>query len=227
VVGAIAVVTVIGIAFELLAIRPLLRAGVMAQIIVTVGAALALRTVAMILWGRDALSLPSFSGDNPIRVLGGTILPQTLWVVGLTLLILVVLQFFYRKTIMGKAVRACSVNPVAARLMGISYKRVVLISFAVSAAISAAGGVLLTPISFMSYSMGSMIGLKGFAAAVLGGLGNPVGAVVGGFAIGIIEALSVGVMDAGYKDAVAFVILLVVLFVRPTGLLGSRSAEKV
>jgi branched-chain amino acid transport system permease protein len=128
---------------------------------------------------------------------------------------------------MGKAVRACSVNPVAARLMGISYKRVVLISFAVSAAISAAGGVLLTPISFMSYGMGSMIGLKGFAAAVLGGLGNPVGAVLGGFAIGIIEALSVGVMDAGYKDAVAFVILLLVLFVRPTGLLGSRSAEKV
>ncbi len=225
--GAVAVVTLVGVLFEVLAIRPLLRAGVLAQIIVTVGASMAFRTAAMLIWGRESRPLPPFSGDSPIHLFGGTLLPQTLWVLGLTLFIVVVLQVFYRRTLTGKAVRACSVNPSAARLMGISYSRVVLLSFAVSAAISAAGGVMVTPISFMSYSLGSLVGLKGFAAAILGGLGNPLGAVVGGLALGVIEGLSIGVIDAGYRDATAFIILLLVLFVRPAGLFGSRAIQKV
>jgi branched-chain amino acid transport system permease protein len=153
--------------------------------------------------------------------------PQSIWVMGLTFVIVVALQLFYRRTLAGKAVRACSVNPQAARLMGISYSRVVLISFAVSAAISAAGGVMITPSSFMGYSSGALIGLKGFAAAILGGLGSPIGAVVGGITLGILESLAVGVVSAGYKDAVAFVILLAVLFVRPQGLFGQKPVEKV
>lgn len=229
--GSVLAITVLGIAFEQLAIRPLLQASVLSQIIVTVGAALALRTAAMLIWGREARPLPAFTGDAPIRFLGATILPQTVWVIGLTLVIVIALQVFYRSTLMGKAVRACSVNPLAARLMGISYAKVVLLSFAVSAAISAAGGVMITPVSFMIYSSGALIGLKGFAAAILGGLGNPVGAVIGGFAIGLMEALSVGLLpfegSSGYKDATSFLILLLILFVRPQGLFGAKAAEKV
>ena len=228
--GAVLLVMVVGMLFELSAIRPLLRAGALAQIIVTVGASLAFRTAAMLIWGRDARPLPPFSGDTPVRVLGATVNRQTLWVFGLTVLIVVTLQFFYRRTLVGKAVRACSINPTAARLMGVSYSRVVLLSFAVSAAVSAAGGVMITPASFMSYSSGAMIGLKGFAAAILGGLGNPLGAVVGGLALGVVEALSVGLLpggSSGYRDGVAFLILLLVLFVRPQGLLGGRVVEKV
>ncbi|GAB4246297.1 MAG: branched-chain amino acid ABC transporter permease [Thermoleophilia bacterium] len=228
--GAVLLVMVVGMLFELSAIRPLLRAGALAQIIVTVGASLAFRTAAMLIWGRDARPLPPFSGDTPVRVLGATVNRQTLWVFGLTVLIVVTLQFFYRRTLVGKAVRACSINPTAARLMGVSYSRVVLLSFAVSAAVSAAGGVMITPASFMSYSSGAMIGLKGFAAAILGGLGNPVGAVMGGLALGVVEALSVGLLpggSSGYRDGVAFLILLLVLFVRPQGLLGGRVVEKV
>jgi branched-chain amino acid transport system permease protein len=140
----------------------------------------------------------------------------------LTVLIVVALQLFYRRTLFGKAVRACAISPDAARLQGISYRWVVMFSFILCGAISAAAGVMITPVSFMSYSSGSMLGLKGFAAATLGGLGNPLGAVVGGFALGIVEALAVGVLPAGYKDAIAFVVLLLVLFLRPAGLMGAK-----
>jgi branched-chain amino acid transport system permease protein len=215
--GAVAIVALIGVIFELLAIRPLLSAGIMTQIIVTVGASLALRTAAMIIWGREALPLPPLTGDTPINVLGATILPQTLWVLGATLAIVVALQLFYKRTLTGKAVRACSVNPTAARLMGVSYSRVVLLSFGLSAAIAATGGVL--------------IGLKGFAACILGGLGNPAGAVAGGLILGVLESLTVGFLpiqgSSGYKDAVAFLILLLVLFVKPQGLFGQRTMDKV
>lgn len=225
--GSVLIVMLVGIIFEQLAIRPLLKASVIPQIIVTVGASLAFRTLAMILWGRDSLPLPAFSGETPLNVLGARMTPQSLWVMGLTIVIVVALQLFYRRTLAGKAVRACSVNPQAARLMGISYSRVVLISFAVSAAISAAGGVMITPSSFMGYNSGAMIGLKGFASAILGGLGSPIGAVVGGIVLGVLESLAVGVVSAGYKDAVAFLILLVVLFLRPQGLFGQKPVEKV
>jgi branched-chain amino acid transport system permease protein len=221
-VGAVIVVIILSMGFEHVAIRPLLSKGVLAQIIATVGASFVFETAAMIIWGRDAKPLPAFTGENPIGVGGATVVPQTLWVVGLTIFIVAALQVFYRSSLFGKAVRACAVNPDAARLQGISYRKVVLFSFALSGAISAAAGVLIAPISFMSYSSGALLGLKGFAAATLGGLGSPIGAVAGGFILGILEALGVGVVSAGYKDAIAFVILLLVLFLRPVGLLGAK-----
>jgi branched-chain amino acid transport system permease protein len=224
--GAVIIVALISIAMEELAIRPLLNKGVLAQIIATVGASFVLETAAMLIWGRDAKSLPAFSGENPIGIGGATIVPQTLWVVGLTVVVVVMLTLFYRYSLFGTAIRACAVNPGAARLQGISYRRVVLFTFGLTGAVAAAAGVMVTPISFMSYSSGTMLGLKGFAAATLGGLGNPLGAVVGGFALGIIEALGVGVVWAGYKDAIAFVILLLVLFIRPTGLLGAKEVSR-
>ena len=219
---AVVLVTLLGVGFERVAIRPLLRKGVLAQIIATVGASFVFETAAMLIWGREALGLPAFSGETPIVIGGASLMPQTVWVISLTIVIVVALQVFYRKSLFGKAVRACAVDPVAARLQGISYNRVVMFSFALTGFISAAAGVMITPISFMSFHSGSMLGLKGFAAATLGGLGNPLGAVVGGFVLGIVEALGVGVVSAGYKDAIAFVILLLVLFLRPAGLLGAK-----
>jgi len=223
---AVAIVTGVTVGFEQIAIRPLLKKGVLAQIIATVGASFVFATAAMLIWGRDAVALPPFSGDDPIAVGGATIVPQTLWVVGLTVVIVIGLQIFYRRTLFGKAVRACAINPTSARMQGISYSRVVMFSFALSGAISAAAGVMITPISFMGYSSGALLGLKGFAAATLGGLGSPVGAVAGGFILGIVEALGVGVVSAGYKDAIAFVILLLVLFLRPAGLLGAKVVSR-
>jgi branched-chain amino acid transport system permease protein len=223
---AVVLITALSIGFERVAVRPLLRQGVLAQIIATVGASFVFETAAMLLWGREAVALPAFSGETPIKVGGATLAPQTLWVVGLTVVIVVALQLFYRGTLFGKAVRACSIDPTAARMQGISYNRVVVFSFALTGLISAAAGVMITPISFMGYHSGSLLGLKGFAAATLGGLGNPLGAVAGGFLLGIVEALGVGVVSAGYKDAIAFVILLLVLFIRPAGLLGAKVVSR-
>jgi branched-chain amino acid transport system permease protein len=224
--GSVVIVALISVGMEQVAIRPLLKKGVLAQIIATVGASFVLETAAMLIWGRDAQGLPAFTGERPVEVGPATILPQTLWVVGLTVVVVVGLTVFYRKSLFGTAIRACAVNPDAARLQGISYRRVVVFTFALTGAIAAAAGVAVTPISFMSYSSGTLLGLKGFAAATLGGLGNPLGAVVGGFALGIIEALGVGVVSAGYKDAIAFVILLLVLFIRPSGLLGAKEVSR-
>jgi branched-chain amino acid transport system permease protein len=199
---------------------------VLTQIIATVGASFVFETAAMLIWGRDARPLPAFSGETPIAIGRATVVPQTLWVVGLTLVVVIALTVFYNKSLFGTAIRGCAINPDAARLQGISYRRVVVFTFALTGAVAAAAGVMIAPISFMSYSSGTMLGLKGFAAATLGGLGNPVGAVVGGFALGIVEALGVGVVSAGYKDAIAFVILLLVLFVRPSGLLGAKVVNR-
>ena len=157
--GAVVIVALISVGFERIAIRPLLKKGVLAQVIATVGASFVFATGAMLIWGRDAVTLPAFSGENPISVGGATVVPQTLWVVGLTIVIVIALQLFYRKSLFGKAVRACSVDATAARLQGISYSRVVIFSFALTGAISAAAGVMITPISFMSYQTGSLLGL--------------------------------------------------------------------
>ncbi len=223
---AMAAGVVISVAFERIAIRPLLRAGVLAQVVATVGMSFVFEVIAMKSWGREPVALPAFSGEKPIFVGGATIVPQTLWVVGLTLAIVIGLQLFYQRSLFGKAVRACAVDPIAARLQGISYRKVVVFSFALMGAISAAAGVMITPISFMSYHSGSMLGLKGFAAATLGGIGSPLGAVVGGFALGIVEALGVGLISSGYKDIISFGILLLVLFARPSGLLGARTVAR-
>lgn len=225
-IGAVAVVAAVSVGMEEIAIRPLLRKGVLAQIIATVGASFVFETAAMLIWGRNAKPLPAFSGETPIAIGRATVVPQTLWVVGLTVVVVVALTIFYNKTLFGTAIRACAVNPDAARLQGISYRRVVVFTFALTGAVAAAAGVMVTPISFMSYSAGTLLGLKGFAAATLGGLGNPLGAVLGGFALGIVEALGVGVVSAGYKDAIAFVILLLVLFLRPAGLLGAKVVSR-
>jgi branched-chain amino acid transport system permease protein len=223
---SVIVVAAISVGMEEVAIRPLLRKGVLAQIIATVGASFVFETAAMLIWGRDAKPLPAFTGETPIAIGKATITPQALWVVGLSVVVVIALTVFYRRSLFGTAIRACAVNPDAARLQGISYRWVVVFTFALTGAVAAAAGVMVTPISFMGYSSGTMLGLKGFAAATLGGLGNPLGAVIGGFVLGIVEALGIGLVSAGYKDAIAFVILLLVLFLRPAGLLGAKVVNR-
>jgi branched-chain amino acid transport system permease protein len=229
VVLAILVVMVISLVLERVAIRPLLHAGVLAQIVATVGASFVFQTVAMLTWGRDDVSLPFFPGGGAVlRVAGATITGQTLWIAGVTLVIVIGLQVFYRRSLFGTAVRACAVDPLGARLQGISYRTVVMFSFALAGAISAIAGAVFTPATMMNYGSGTMLGLKGFVAATLGGLGSSVGAVVGGYVLGIVEALTVGLIPggSGYKNAISFVVLLLVLFLRPSGLFGAKAVER-
>ena len=223
----VVVVTGVGALMERLTINPLKNATVLTMIIVTIAVSILLKGIAMFTWGKDPYILPPFSRAEPIFIFGAAIQTQTLWVLFMTAVVVVLLSLFFKKTRYGKAMLACADNPEAARLVGIKVNIMVLISFALSAAIGAVAGAVITPISLMEYDRGALLGLKGFGAAVLGGLGSFYGAVVAGFFLGIIESLCAGLLSSGYKDAVALLLLLLVLFVRPSGLFGNVEASKI
>ena len=224
---AIALTTLVGVVTDRLTIRPVRGRSVIVLIIITIGVSIVLRGAAMLLFGKDTYALPGFSGDEPIAFLGASLLPQNLWVGGMTLGTLVAMKLYFDRTISGKAMLACACDRKAASLMGINVDAMVTLSFALSALVGALGGAILAPITLTSYDVGILLGLKGFAACILGGLGNPFGAVAGGVILGVLESLSAGLISSGYKDAVAFVILLTLLFVRPSGLFGRRAADRV
>ncbi len=222
---AVVVVAGVGVLMERLALRPLRKAPIVTLVIVTIGVSMMLRGLAHIGWGSQALPVPAFSGEGAFHVGGAALQLQYLWVMGLASLAVLGLWLFFERTLAGKAMRACAINPEAAGLAGISVTRMVQVSFALSAAISALAGAVIAPITFASYDGGMVLGLKGFAGAVIGGLGNNWGAVLGGLVVGLLENLGVGLAPegfAGYKDAFAFLILLLVLFLRPGGLLSRR-----
>jgi branched-chain amino acid transport system permease protein len=224
---AILVGVAVGLALEKFAVEPARNASVTALIIITIGASITLRGLAQIVWDKNAHPMPSFSGDDPIVIAGATILPQSLWVLGAALVIVVALRWFFNGTLLGKAMQAVAVNRTAARLVGIPVQSMLLLSFGLSAMLGAAAGILIAPITLTAYDVGIMIGLKGFAAAILGGLGNGAGAVAGGLLLGVAEALGAGYISSAYKDAIAFVAILLVLFFMPRGLFGAGSAERV
>ena len=224
---AILVVTVVGILLDRLAIRPIRKPSVLSLIIATIGASFFIRGAAMFIWGKNPFDLPPFSGRDPISFLGAVVQPQGLWVIGFLAVVVIVLTLFFDRTILGKALRACAVNRKASSLVGINVQYMVLVSFALSAAIGALGGIVITPISLMEYDRGVMLAVKGFSACVLGGMGSFPGAVTGGLLIGLIESLGAGLISSGYKDVFALLVLLIVLFARPSGLLGSVEVSKI
>jgi branched-chain amino acid transport system permease protein len=221
------IVTGIGALYERLFINPSKNAPLMTLLIITVAVSIFFRGIAMFIWGKDSYSLPSFSSGKPIMILGAAVLPQVFWVLGLSLLAVVAMNLFFNRTITGKAMSACAGNRLAASLVGINVSRMILLSFALSATLGALAGAAITPITLMEYDRGPLLALKGFCAAVLGGLGFGTGAVVAGFIIGIIESFSAGYISSGFKDAIALVILILVLFVKPSGLFGSREVGKI
>ncbi|TSA13553.1 MAG: branched-chain amino acid ABC transporter permease [Betaproteobacteria bacterium] len=224
---AIAAAALVGLALEKFAVEPARGASVVTLIIITIGASIFLRGLAMVIWDKRLHPLKPFTGDTPIAIAGATILPQSLWVLGVTLAIVLALSWFFGRTLLGKAMLATSHNRLAAQLVGINVRRVLFLSFGLSAALGAVAGILIAPITTTSYDVGVMLGLKGFAAAILGGLGSGVGAVVGGLVLGIAETMSAGYLSSAYKDAIAFVIILAVLFFMPSGLFGKRDGERV
>ncbi|MCA0849425.1 branched-chain amino acid ABC transporter permease [Salipiger thiooxidans] len=224
---AILVTSAIGVALNKLAIEPARGAPVVSLIIITIGASIVIRGATQLVFDKQLHRFPSFSGDDPIHVLGATILPQSLWVIGGALAVFVGLWIFFTRTLTGKAVLATANNRVAAQLVGINTGWVMTLSFGLSAAIGAFAGVLVTPITLVGYDVGVALALKGFAAAMLGGMGNPKGALVGGLLLGCFEALTAGYLSSQYKEAVAFIVILGVLFVMPQGLFGRKSTERV
>jgi branched-chain amino acid transport system permease protein len=218
---------IVALIVERLAISPARHAGTVTLIIITIGVSLFLRGLAQVVWGKGVFRLPGFSGEEPISFAGATLLPQSLWVMGGAVVAVVALGAFYGRTLYGKAMLATSYNRLAAQLVGIDTRGVLFASFGLAAALGAIGGVLIAPIAFTSYDAGVMLGLKGFAAAMLGGLGSFAGAVIGGVVLGLLEGLGAGFVSSAYKDAIAFVVILAVLFFMPGGLLGARRSDRV
>ena len=222
---AILIVVVLAVIFERVAIYPIRNASVLTLVIITIGGAILIRGLTMIFMGKNAFFLKPFIDGEPINILGAGFQIQTLWIIGASLFLSLFLLLFFRYTITGKAMQACSFNPEAASLTGIHVQRMVMLSFAISAFIGAAGGAVLIPLHPMMYYHGAVLGLKGFAAAVLGGLGRGGGAIIGGLLIGLSENFA-KIYSTEYKDAIAILILLLVLFIKPSGILGKAAEER-
>jgi len=219
---AVVAALVVGVLVERLAIRPAGQASVVTLVIITIGVSIFLRGLAQVLWGREYHSLPAFGGNQPLDVGGAALMPQSLWVIAWAALLVLGLQLFFKHTRLGQAMLATSYDRLAAQLVGIDTRRILTVSFGLAAALGAVAGLLITPISMTYTNVGIMLGLKGFSAAIVGGLGHPLGAVVGGLVVGIAEAMTAGYLSSAYKDVVAFVLILLVLVAWPQGLFGRQ-----
>jgi branched-chain amino acid transport system permease protein len=224
---AILVTTAVGVIFERLAIRPLKNPSPLGLIIITIGGSIFIRGLAMLVWGKDTHALPMFSGSKPISLGSAILLPQHLWIFGITLVVIIMNKLYFYYSISGKAMRACSHNRNAASLVGIDVKRMVMFSFAISSAMGSVAGIIAAPLTMTSYDVGIMLGLKGFCAAIIGGMSSGIGTVLGGLILGVLESLGAGLISSGYKDAIAFIILLLILFIRPHGIFRKAETERV
>ena len=227
--GAVAITMLVGAALEVLFIRWLTRPSVLRMIMITIGLSIVIREVALHVWDEKSHALPYFTGDavSALTVAGAKISPQVLWVVGVCGAMVLLLGLFFHATPLGRQMRACASNRDAARLCGINARNMVTLSFVLSAGMGALAGCVVSPITFVQYDSGTALAIKGFTAAILGGLGSTAGAAAGGVVLGLLESFSVWFLPAAYKDAVAITVMLGVLFVRPTGILGNAEAARL
>ena len=225
--AAVVITVLIGIALHVLAIEMAHGASATVLIIITIGASVFLRGMASVYMGKDFHVFPPFLPVKEINFGGASLQTQSMLVVTGAVAILIGLWIVLQMTKIGRGIRATAANRLAAQLAGINPSLIVGLSFAISALIGAVGGILVTPIALTSYDVGALLAIKGFAAAMLGGLTHPAGPVVGGIAIGLMEAFGAGYISSAYKDLIAFAMLLAVLFVRPAGLFGRNVVERV
>ncbi len=220
--GAVIITMIIGALMDIIFIRWLRSPSVLRMIIITIGLSILIREVALHIWGESVRALPYFTGNEITSLsFGGVrVSPQVLWTVGVCSVMVAGLSLFFRYTMVGRKMRATSDNRNAALLCGINTGNMVTLSFVLSAGIGAVAGCVVSPITYTQYNIGTGLAIKGFTVAILGGLGSSVGAVMGGLILGILESFSIWVLPAAYKDAIAIGILLLILFLKPTGLFG-------
>jgi len=224
---AVFCVAIIGLLLERGPIRHARSKEILVLVMITVGASIVIKGLSMLFWGKNPMTLPPFSGETPLLFMGAAVMPQSIWIFGITILVVTALHYFFRRTMTGKAMRAVAASRRSAALTGIPVDRMIFLSFTLSGALGAVAGIILTPITTTSYDVGAMLALKGFSAAILGGYGSMPGAVVGGLLLGVLESLGAGLISSEYKDALAFLILLIVLFCRPSGIFGGGRLRRV
>jgi branched-subunit amino acid ABC-type transport system permease component len=221
---AVAAGALLGALQERLTLAPVRRSAEFIQITITLGVAVVLRGIALIAFGKDPLSMPGFSGDGVLEAFGAVVPIQSLWVWGATALMLGAMFWFLRFTDPGRAVRACSINLQAARLMGINAERLTLAVFAVAGGSAALAGVVITPIVLANWDAGIAYGLKGFIGAIIGNFRAPGVAVLAGLGIGVLESFAAGYVSSGFKDAIVYGVLLAYLLVKGGVFVFGRSA---
>jgi branched-chain amino acid transport system permease protein len=226
--GAVVATMAVGAFIEVAFIRWLVKPSVLRMIIITIGISILVREAALVVWGQEVRSLPYFTGDEitSVAVLGARMSPQVLWTVGACTITMVAVTVFFRFTMLGRQMRACASNRAAAALCGLPTRNLITLSFVLSAGMGALAGAVVCPITHTSYGIGTGLAIKGFTVAILGGLGNSLAAVAAGLLLGIVEAFSVSMMPAAFKDAIAIAILVAILIVRPSGLFGTAAAER-
>jgi branched-chain amino acid transport system permease protein len=222
---AVSLVAVLSVAMYWIVLRRLVTISLVSVILATIGLSILFENLALLRWGGYGLALPPFVDHKPLSI-GGVYVPaQSLWVVGLMLVIVSALWFFTARTRTGKKMSATASDPEAAAVCGVPTNTMILLAFGIGAVVGAMGGIAISNITPTTYLSGGVFALSGFVAAILGGWGSAVGAVVGGITLGIIQSLATGWLPVGYQDAIAFVILIAVLYVRPQGLLGTPAIE--
>jgi branched-chain amino acid transport system permease protein len=223
--GALATVAValIGVIIERLVVRPLWdrHASMFVMILATLAAQIVIERATLMAVGDQPKSIPVFTDLAPLRIGGVAIGYQIIWIIASSLLLIGALALFFQKTLVGRAMRACSINREAAALQGIPVSRMLALSFALSAALGAIAGILVTPTQFTAFNVGTPFAISGFIAAIVGGFGRPFGAFLGGIALGLAQALAVFALGSGLKNVAALAVLLVFLFFRPSGILGT------
>jgi branched-chain amino acid transport system permease protein len=222
---SIVCVAVLGMVMYLLVLRPLIKISLVSIILATMALSILFENVACSSGEATERASLAFTGDKALFIGKVAIFPQSLWVIGLMILVLIGLYALINLTRVGKQMTATANDPGAASLSGVNTGRMILLAFAISAAIGALGGIAVTPINSTSYLSGGIYALSGFVAAILGGWGSSVGAVVGGLTLGIIQSLTTGFLPAGYQDAIAYLVLILILYFRPGGIVGQPSAE--
>ncbi|MGD9943241.1 MAG: branched-chain amino acid ABC transporter permease [Burkholderiaceae bacterium] len=225
--AAVAAVALLAVLSERLAVFPLAAPTPMSVTLIMIGVAIVTKAGVMLVLGKAPAGLPSFSGADSIAIGPVTVHSQALWIVATLMAVMLGTHYFFEKTLTGRAMKAAAADRDAAALAGIDVRRTVMWSFGLAGAVGALAGVMITPVTMTSFNAGAMLGFKGFSAAMLGGLGVPHGALAGGLLLGVLESLSAGYISSQYKDAVAFLVLLLVLFLRPSGLFGQRGIVKV
>ena len=220
------VLGVLGVLLYFTAVRPFFGASGMAWVMSTIGFGIIVQNGALAIWGAGSVAMPSPLGDEVIRIAGAGIRPQEILVLVVTGVVMLGLDYVLRRTKIGKAVRAVAANQQAATLMGINVGVIVVLAFVVSSGLAGLAGLLIAPITTASVFMGLTIALKAFSSAIVGGLTSPRGCIAGGFLLGVIEAL-VGLWRAEMREITIFVLIILVLVVKPEGLFGQKSFEKV
>jgi branched-chain amino acid transport system permease protein len=202
-------------------LRPMRRRGALLNLIIaTIGWSIILVNVALFVWGTAPLSYPPAYLPKGREIVGIVIVPQNLAMLAVGLAAMVLLQLFFTRTVIGQALRATAENPVAAQLMGIRVERMMTLTFLLSGFLAGGAGVLVASIVYANFDLG-LIGIKSFAAAVLGGFGQVGGAMVGGLVLGLVETIGAFYVSSAYKDIIAYTLLILILLVRPQGLLGA------